>query len=549
MGFNCLQELVLDSNDLVQLDQWRSLDCLPKLRVLGLAANRIRRLKSEASEQAMAVGGGEQERRTFFETLEEMDLRSNDFVSLDALGLLHELPSLKKILVSISVSDKQKNSAPFRIQTQRQEAFYMAGNGSHMAQRKKQHRKSERSKRNYFMRVSSKRPDHLPSLRQTMGKFSEMSDEELQRVLFAEGFGELRGAGPEDFEEPPVDSPYKLPALDLINEHLSDADMDAMFKQRRAQIDDLVRDKCAQEPTRQFLKPIPFSLSDQMVRIIQQHSTDDGEGAGKAFLTQQDGRQYAVFGAAGRRGKEFLQKSIYPCRVRENSSAFPGSRCGHDDVVMIFLSFRDRHSNSNPSFCFPILTPQATWRIFSTGSRKKSWCRRPARPPKSNSKSSRRSRKIKPSRRSQLRVAYRRSMCRSTSSARSRRCGKPWTAVAPIISGVRGRRAAVSGRRAAFSGGWRIRGWINKVQCVSCVSAVSCVSVLVSGLRLIASQKICVTMRLGFGFVIMLLLGATKLLSLEGFAGGGVNENVERFWAIAVWNSRFRFVVRMPQKR
>jgi hypothetical protein len=49
----------------------------------------------------------------------------------------------------------------------------------------------------------------------------------------------------------------------------------------------LVADKCAQEPARGFLKPIPFALTDQMVRIIREQ-TEDGEG-GKAFLTQQEG--------------------------------------------------------------------------------------------------------------------------------------------------------------------------------------------------------------------------------------------------------------------
>jgi len=34
-GFHSLEELILDSNDLVQFDQWRSLDCLPKLKKLG----------------------------------------------------------------------------------------------------------------------------------------------------------------------------------------------------------------------------------------------------------------------------------------------------------------------------------------------------------------------------------------------------------------------------------------------------------------------------------------------------------------------------------
>eukprot|EP00392_Amoebophrya_sp_AT5.2_P014625 g14786.t1 len=82
-GFPKLAELVLDANDLVQFDQWRSLDSLRNLRQLSLRQNRIRRLRLEDEEEE----GG------LFPKLEVLDLQANDFLIADQLEaiLMHDL--------------------------------------------------------------------------------------------------------------------------------------------------------------------------------------------------------------------------------------------------------------------------------------------------------------------------------------------------------------------------------------------------------------------------------------------------------------------------
>lgn len=93
-GLQSLEELVLDANDLVQFIQWRSLDALPRLRKLSLASNRVKRLKDDA------ITTEDSDEITYFPSLEELDLSSNEIAGVDSIPVVHLFHSLHTLRLS-----------------------------------------------------------------------------------------------------------------------------------------------------------------------------------------------------------------------------------------------------------------------------------------------------------------------------------------------------------------------------------------------------------------------------------------------------------------
>lgn len=126
-GFQFLEELSLDANDLVQFVQWRALDVMPRLRKLSLASNRVKRLKDDAPDQP-----GDQ--ISYFESLEELDLSQNE------ISHVEHLPAVKffRILQKLTLSDNpctrnaissEHTAQGMKVHIQDTKPWYLCGSG------------------------------------------------------------------------------------------------------------------------------------------------------------------------------------------------------------------------------------------------------------------------------------------------------------------------------------------------------------------------------------------------------------------------------------
>lgn len=97
-GFNSLEELLLDGNDLVQFVQWRQLDSIVSLKKLSLASNRVKRLLDDCTEDS----GG------YFPNLEEFDISHNEIYEFNSLQLLLSFKSLRLVRIDGNPLASQK---------------------------------------------------------------------------------------------------------------------------------------------------------------------------------------------------------------------------------------------------------------------------------------------------------------------------------------------------------------------------------------------------------------------------------------------------------
>jgi Leucine-rich repeat (LRR) protein len=124
--FRCLEELILDSNDLVQFVQWRALAVIPHLRKLSLASNRVKRLKDDAAEQ--------DHDNTCFEALEELDLSQNEIAQVEDLPAVMLFRSLQKLTLSDNPCSKtalnsEHTTQGLKLFAQDTKAWYLCGSG------------------------------------------------------------------------------------------------------------------------------------------------------------------------------------------------------------------------------------------------------------------------------------------------------------------------------------------------------------------------------------------------------------------------------------
>lgn len=106
-GMHVLEELNLDANDLVQFDQWRALDALPRLRTLSLASNRIKRLKDDST--------GTMDSCSYFPSLEVLNLSSNEITDCSCLPVVRLFQALKEVHLTDNPCCRGPKPVPLRI--------------------------------------------------------------------------------------------------------------------------------------------------------------------------------------------------------------------------------------------------------------------------------------------------------------------------------------------------------------------------------------------------------------------------------------------------
>jgi len=290
-GMHALEELNLDANDLVQFDQWRALDALPRLVRLSLASNRIKRLKDDdAPEDGTAC--------SYFVALEVLDLSSNEIVDVHSLPVVWNFRVLSQLHLSDNPCTRDRQNGPrsgrappfprirgAEIIAEDTKPWYLRNGGCFMKRQKKQEPRLRLDHRQ-LKRV----PTKLKKVAAGRNQVGQLDNATNQLVF------DLRGIGGPDFRSAPRSS-YKgdddsgdpsffitagqsAAAIDLdgcgvhriapgskdlptnpalLSDDLSDEELDDFFRRRRESMEQRLAQP-VEEPS-SFMKAIPFKVT------------------------------------------------------------------------------------------------------------------------------------------------------------------------------------------------------------------------------------------------------------------------------------------------
>jgi len=223
-------------------------------------------------------------------------------------------------------------------------SWYMQGNGSFAAHAKTENTK-DRPKRT-FRFVDTGRPRNaktgLPLPTYGVGGKTNIneplkqsalvnSQEALQQALYADAVHaanevnlsqEAQGIGSSN-------SRFRIAPVDLIGHDYDEAQMEDIFRKRRKQIDNLVENALSQEVVKNFMRPIPFALAEQNVRVMEPGEHD------KTFLTQNDGQADAETFFAKFSEEELLQTPRTPRELRQQQALVDQQLKRRDDCRAI----------------------------------------------------------------------------------------------------------------------------------------------------------------------------------------------------------------------
>lgn len=256
-GLQALEELILDSNDLVQFIQWRALDAVPRLRRLSLASNRVKRLKDDAPDS-------ESGQVSYFQALEELDLSSNEIASCDSLLATRSFHSLKVIRLTDNPCMKGSLAAQQRIPgvlitAEDRKPWYLQGSGCFANKPKSTEPKLKLDLKN-LKKVKGVR-EELASRQRPPSQIGVL-DEEANQLLVSlrQADRVVLGNSPfffgEEADTSPTVSVTAAVTSGILSDALSEDELDQIFQERRAAIERKFAQP-AEEPA-SFMKTPPF---------------------------------------------------------------------------------------------------------------------------------------------------------------------------------------------------------------------------------------------------------------------------------------------------
>lgn len=282
-GLQCLQELILDANDLVQFVQWRALDAIPNLKKLSLASNRVKRLKDDAPDSANGVV-------TYFPMLQELDLSSNEIVGVECLPAVKLFLSLKTLRLSDNpctrVAPSRQLLIPgIDISSQESKPWYLKFSGCHQIVKQK------KIKLKMDSRTMRKVPNERQDIQARLTGPLQLSsfDEEANQLLISLSFrseppgATIRETGPSTSfltavdERPPATVFVEKP-IEILNDDLTEEELDQILRERRAHIERQFK-ATPQEPPASFMRKPPFgegSSSKQKLQMLMSSKEDGG---------------------------------------------------------------------------------------------------------------------------------------------------------------------------------------------------------------------------------------------------------------------------------
>lgn len=260
-GFQSLEELILDANDLVQFIQWRALDAAPKLRRLSMASNRIKRVKDDAPD----VPGGDGV--SYFPSLEELDLSSNEIASYGHLSALKLFQSLRVLNLNDNPCSQQptaddKTLRGVTIKAWAKKPWYLEGSGCFMKRRKATEPRLKLN-RQRMRRVRSMQEVGTGRRRRKGAQVGVLDESTNQLVIsFPGGTQEADRTPGSRTRAVTVGSSVELPAMSsgILDDDLSEEELNQLLRERRSKID-LDFKSIVDEP-RSFMRSAPFPEDD-----------------------------------------------------------------------------------------------------------------------------------------------------------------------------------------------------------------------------------------------------------------------------------------------
>lgn len=276
-GLQALEELCLDANDLVQFVQWRALDALPRLRKLSLASNRVKRLKDDAPDLSNT---------SYFMALEELDLCSNEIAGVDSLPAVRLFPALQILHLGDNPCTRNAGAVPTKmpgtnasIVVQESTPWYLRGNGSFKRPKtpKEPKLKLDRKKLHKVRSKISQKEKTRQGRNSQLGVLDEEANQLIVSLRLTQPGAQADSLAPASGER--HSSALGAGAHGIMNDDLSEEELDAIFRERRAKIDKAFNAP-AEEPA-SFMNPIPFEITAQAgvkLGLVKKPEEDDMVG-------------------------------------------------------------------------------------------------------------------------------------------------------------------------------------------------------------------------------------------------------------------------------
>jgi len=279
MGLQALEQLVLDANDLVQFMQWRALDALPRLKKLSLTSNRVKRLKDDAPDTASGTTA------SYFPALEELDLSSNEISGVSSLPVVQLFQRLKYIRLSDNPCCRGKSAEVQKIPgitviAKDSKPFYMNGNGCFQKAEKvtqpklKLDRKRLRKIKGDAQMVKSRSMSQLGYL-----------DEEANQLLVAMSGDVISEVNQGRVSSAPA-STAVVPVGDngILNDELSEEELDQIFKERRATIESRF-EADVDEPQSFMRQPEDQAAKEKLAQLMRQMRQQEEESGASTTVS------------------------------------------------------------------------------------------------------------------------------------------------------------------------------------------------------------------------------------------------------------------------
>mmetsp|Transcript_13027 Transcript_13027/g.31058 ORF Transcript_13027/g.31058 Transcript_13027/m.31058 type:complete len:556 (-) Transcript_13027:55-1722(-) len=325
LGLQALEELILDSNDLVQFMQWRSLDAVPHLRKLSLTSNRVKRLKDDAPDTASGTT------MCYFPYLEELDLSSNEIAGVSSLPVLQLFQSLRLLRLSDNPCTRgASQGTPYvpnvDVVCEDIKPFYMKGNGCFAKVDKIPGPKLKLDCR----KMKKIRDIHTPgvfSRPRSLSQLGELDEEANALVIQLAGTLSTNAramSAPATTALQPVAERTSVPD-GILSDDLTEEELDQIFKERKQTIESRFEEPVA-EPTSFMKEPEDATTKEKLMQLMKQMRQQEEESSGSPGATQTPKEKPSglFLTGLGEDQSEVSRKPLWRSRTREAKPARAG---------------------------------------------------------------------------------------------------------------------------------------------------------------------------------------------------------------------------------
>lgn len=268
-GLQVLQELILDSNDLVQFMQWRSLDAVPQLRKLSLVSNRVKRLKDDAPDTASGTT------ISYFPTLEELDLSYNEITGVSSLPVIQWFQSLK--VLHLTENPCSRSPADFsNVEVVREEIkpFYMKGNGAFAKLEKIPKPKLKMDGRK-MRKVSNMKQFGTFNRPRSMSQLGQLDEE--TNALVVKLSGDIMEMNARAVPSAPGKAEPAGMSQGILSDDLTEAELEQIFKDRRKTIEQRFEEP-VEEPNSFMREPDDASTKEKLIQLMRKMRQEEESG-------------------------------------------------------------------------------------------------------------------------------------------------------------------------------------------------------------------------------------------------------------------------------